>query len=131
MAASAEQIARLRLMIAEPTATAYTDEVLGGRIEENPKPDADGYLPEDEGWVETYDLNRTASQIWTEKAAALAGAYDVNADGANYSRNQKYANAVKMAGLYASRSAPRIRKLERRGVNNEFNESYEAVESQT
>jgi hypothetical protein len=131
MGATAEQIARLRGMIAEPTTTPYSDEALAARIEDTPKHDQDGVLPDEEGWVETYDLNRTASQIWTEKAAALAGAYDVNADGASYSRNQKYANAVKLAGLFASRAAPRIRQLERRGAINVFNVNGETAESQT
>lgn len=121
MAATAEQIARLRGMIAEPAQTTYSDAVLAERIEDNPKADADGLLPDDGGWVETYDLHRTASQIWTEKAAALAGAYDVNADGGSYSRSQKHAHAIKLAGFYASRSAPRVRFMTRRGAVNAYN----------
>lgn len=118
-------------MIAEPTVTPYTDEALGARIAENPKPDADGLAPDEDGWVETFDLNRTASQIWIEKAGALAGSYDVNADGGSYSRSQKHANAVKMAGYYASRSAVRVFHLDRRGSINRFNDEYQTLESQT
>ena len=108
MAATAEQIAELRRMVAEPTETTYSDTVLGDLIARNPTYDIEGKAPDEDEWVDTYDLNRTASGIWIEKSAALAANYSFSADGGSFSRSEAHAHAVKMAGMYAAKSAPKV-----------------------
>lgn len=110
MAATAAEIARLRRMTAEPGATnGYTDTVLGETLARYPVPDAAGVYPLDEDgvantdWAATYDLNAAAADVWTEKAATLAGSYDFTADGSTFHRSQAVEQATKMASYYSSR----------------------------
>ena len=103
MAASAADIARLRRMAAEPTTTTYTDAVLSTTIERYPVRDADGLAPTDTDWTATYDLNAAASDVWSEKAAALATAFDFTADGGSFQRSQSAKQAQLMASYYRSR----------------------------
>jgi len=120
MAASAEQIARLRRMVAEPTTATYTDDDLAAYIAAHPLMDANGrkqYVVQALGttvpptadplWVPTYDLNAAAAEVWGEKAAALAANFDVNADGASMALSQKYAHACERARYYRARRAMR------------------------
>ena len=103
MAASAAMITRLRRMVAEATEVTYTDETLTEVIELYPTLDIDGLSLDDDDWTATYDLHAAASEVWTEKAAALTGSFDFNADGASFSRSQRYAQASKMARHYGAR----------------------------
>lgn len=110
MAATAAELARLRRMVAEPgTTNGYTDSVLSDAITRYPVPDSAGVYPTDEDgvansdWVETYDLNAAAADVWTEKAASVAANYDFAADGGDFKRSQGAAQAMKMASYYRSR----------------------------
>ena len=126
MGATADQIAQLRRMVAEPTEATYTDVILTGIIESYPVIDMNGQAPmipaidsvhpvtwvpymdvtdlvENIDWKESYDLNMAASQIWEEKAANPAADYDFSADGGNFSRSQVYEQAMKQARHYAAR----------------------------
>ena len=96
-------IAKLRRMIAEPTANPYTDEILTGILEKYPVPDAEGHFPDDDDWEATYDLNMAAADVWQEKAAALAQFYDFSADGGSYKRSQQQEQALKQASYYQRR----------------------------
>lgn len=107
---TASDIARLRRMVAEPGATnGYSDTVLSEAIERYPVPDSAGVYPVDEDgvantdWVFGWDLSAAASEIWTEKAAALAATYDFSADGGDFKRSQAAKQAREMASYYASR----------------------------
>ncbi len=124
MAATAEQIARLRRMVAEPTTTTYSDVAIQAAIERYPLTDANGvdwwewdYTTSpptqsvNDDWVPTYDLNAAAEEIWTEKAAAIAARHDFSADGASYSRSQAYAHYTRQASIYRSRRSPRVIKF--------------------
>ena len=104
--ATAEEIAALRLLIAEPDNTApYDDVTLGARL------DADGNQYE------------TASQIWTEKAASAAGLVDMTEGGSTRKMGDLYEQALSMAkefgGLADSATSPpngaslRIKRLKR------------------
>lgn len=50
------------------------------------------------------DLNATASDIWDEKAAAVAGSFDFAADGGDYKRSQLVAHYQEEAAKYRSRA---------------------------
>lgn len=115
MTATAAQILQVRRMVAEPTATTYTDLIIQGTIETYPAIDENGCPPYywstsipptkivNTAWVATYDLNAAAGAIWQEKAAALAGNYDFSTDGQSFQRSQAYNNAIGQARYYQSR----------------------------
>lgn len=105
MAATDAMIARLRRMIAEPGVETYLSADLAEVIERYPLLDSEGYSSDNADWTATYDLNAAASELWTEKAAALAAEFDFNADGASYSRSQQMAQANRMSRYYGARRA--------------------------
>jgi len=118
MSATAEQIAKLRRMVAEPTLTTYSDTDLAGYIEAHAVVDANGmeplfYAGVNQGmvanptWMSTYDLNSAAADVWEEKAAAPAEDFDMEADGAQLSRSQVYEHYMKQARYYRSRRNPK------------------------
>ena len=126
MTATADQIAKLRRMIAEPTTTVYSDSALADYIEAYPVTDANGEDPTyldhtttpptitvNADWIATYDLNAAAAEIWDEKAADLSDKYNFSADGGRYDRSQAYMQACAMAAKYRGRSvakSPMARK---------------------
>ena len=118
MGATAEQIAQVRRMVAEPTEATYSDALLTSMIEAAAINDARGLEPftlnfcavpptpvATVGWIPTYDLNAVAADIWEEKAAAVACNTDFSADGGSYSQSQRNAQYLKMAAKYRSRRA--------------------------
>lgn len=93
MAISADDLATLRRLAAEPTEATYTDELLEKIVILYPIVDDEGNDPTDDEWSATYDLYLAAANVWNEKAAALLGAggtFDFSADGASYRRSQVY-----------------------------------------
>ncbi len=107
MAATAAMVERLRRMVAEPdSSNGYADTVLEEIIERYPTLDADGLSSDDADWTASYDLNLAASEVWGEKAAALAAAFDFTADGATFARSQAYSQATRMMRRYGARRAP-------------------------
>lgn len=124
MAVSADQIAQVRRMTAEPTTTTYSDASITAYINARRVPDPRGLLwytwdystepptqDDNADWIPTYDLNGAAADIWDEKAAAVACDYDTNADGAGLSRSQVRAAYAAMASKYRSRSVPGCMKF--------------------
>ena len=101
---------RLRRMVAEPNSdNGYTDAVLSETVSRYPVADAAGETPTvadgsvNSVWAPSYDLNAAAAEIWQEKAASLAAAFDFSADGASYQRSQAVTQAQQMASFYRSR----------------------------
>lgn len=121
MTVTADQIAQLRRMTAEPTTTTYSDAAITAYIERYPLMDALGHPPyvnssttpvtlvANTEWTATYDLNAAAADVWEEKAAAVSSQFDFSADGASFSLSQQYQQADKMTRHYrARRSASTI-----------------------
>jgi hypothetical protein len=107
MAATASEVSRLRRWLVEPTADTFSDTDLSAAIERHPLPDAAGLQPTDADWTPVYDLHAAASDLWAEKAGALAGAFDFSADGATFNRSQAYDHARRQAAYHAARRAAR------------------------
>ena len=82
--ATPEEIARLRLLIGEPTDETYTDEVLDTRLDT-----AD-------------DTNKAAYEIWVEKAAAAAELVDISEGGSSRKMGDIYEQALSMAKHFGS-----------------------------
>lgn len=135
MTATADEIARVRRMVAEPTVDTYTDDAIEAVIELYPMTDEFGQEPyvwtvddglptrtNNEFWAPTYDLYAAAAEIWQEKAGLLVDHTDFSADGGNYSDSQKYDQAMKQVKFYLARRSARPIKLvkwppERNGLN--------------
>jgi hypothetical protein len=77
--ATTDQISQLRILIAEPTADNYSDEVLGAAI------DAAG------------NVKGAAADIWLGKAAQSAGLVNVSESGSSRSLSDLHKNALAMA----------------------------------
>ena len=84
MSVSASNIADVRRMVAESTATNYTDNDIRMIIEKYPMLDElgeepyyyEGAIPvktDNDEWIPTYNLNMAASEIWEQKGAATSG----------------------------------------------------------
>jgi hypothetical protein len=142
MTVTADMILKLRRMINEPTATNYSDDVLEEYIEEWSCEDSFGIAPwtidystipptytDNADWFPTYDLNAAAAEIWEEKAAAIQDEFDFAADGGNYTRSQKYEQAIKQASRYKSRSKPKNLLMSKfpKEHNSDYGSLYEDV----
>ncbi len=97
-------VSRLRRYISEPSAGTYTNEELILLIEESALMDVDGREPSDPNWTPTYDIYKVASDIWLEKASAVADEFDFASDGGRFDRSQKVENYTKQSSYYRSRS---------------------------
>lgn len=121
MAATAEQIARVRRYTDEPAATSsYMDTDIQVYIERYPVIDGLGVPPfyydysttpptktARTDWIASYDLHAAAAEIWQEKAAALAPNYIFSADGASYNRSEAYDHAMQRSAYHESKRPPR------------------------
>lgn len=103
--ATADQISTVRLLVAEPTETTYSDVALGARIDA-----AEG------------NLDLVARDVWVEKAAALAEVPDISEAGSSRSMGRLHDNAIRMVEYFDSKitkatasatAGTRIRKLTR------------------
>ena len=91
-------IAQLRRMAAEPiTSDTYTQADLSTIIARYPLNDTAGLKPTDTLWAGNWDISRAAADVWDEKAAAVAAAFDFAADGGDYKRSQQYTQYVQSA----------------------------------
>jgi len=100
---SSFDVLRLRRMTAITGSAEYTDAMLLDAIQRYPVDDADGNAPYASGWTETFDLALASSEIWEEKAAALAVNFDFDADGAAFQKSQQYDHYVNQARLWKGR----------------------------
>lgn len=119
MTATIRQIEQLRRMTGEITSDNYTDGELMSVLETYPLMDANGEQPytwssdtppvkeANNAWIPTYDMHAAAADIWEEKAAVVAGNYDFNADGGNYSRSQAYEHMMAQTRYHRSRRSAR------------------------
>ena len=105
MAATADQVSRLRRMCAEPDITTYMDSDLAAVIQSHPLIDSEGRDPTHSEWVATYDMHAAAAEVWQEKAAAVAAAFDFSADGGDYKRSQMHQSALTQARFHNARRA--------------------------
>lgn len=135
MTATAEQIAQVRRMVAEPTTATYSDAAIQDYIEAYPLMDERGELPYtfsgatppakvvNPQWIATYDLHAAAGDIWEEKAACFQVQYDYSAGASSFTRSQLYEQAMKQARYHRSRRTPttvKAVKQPKENTNNRF-----------
>ncbi len=127
---TADQIAQLRRMTAELTATTYSDAVLITYIEKYPHIDQFGEEPLDEwgganaDWTATYDLAAAAADVWEEKASAVATKFDFSANGGQYTQSQQYEQLMKQCRYYCSRRMPSTMTLIKSPKESSFDDSF-------
>lgn len=85
--ATPDDITKLRLLVAEPDDTTYTDAVLVTRLD-----------------AAFGNENVVAYEIWTEKAAAAAQLVDVSEGGSSRKMGDIYEQALAMAKTFAERA---------------------------
>jgi hypothetical protein len=124
MSASAEDLNDIRLMVAEPTATTYSDATLARYIEKYALTDSDGYEPDDTDWTPTYDLNRAASVVWYQKAMTHVGDYKFTADGSTFERNEVYNQCMRAASRFASMASPDSLEVH---VDHDYEKDYQST----
>lgn len=109
---AADDLSRLRRMIAEPGTATYTDSLLVTAISNYPLPDVTGQWPltiygsVNTSWTATYDLAAAAADIWEEKAAGVATYYSFTADGASYQKLEVAKTYEREARKWRSRRSP-------------------------
>lgn len=79
--ASTDDIARLRRLVDEPGTETYTDQMLGDLID-------------------LYGIERTAAQVWTEKAAVYTALVNVTESGSARQLSDLARNALLMADRF-------------------------------
>lgn len=84
--ATIEDVSQLRLMIAEPDETTYTDAMLGALLDTY----AGGTVP----------LSRAARDVWYQKAATYAELVDISEGGSQRKNGDLHKRALTMAELY-------------------------------
>jgi hypothetical protein len=86
--ATVEEVKQLRLMVAEPDDTTYTDEMLGVLI--------DSY------GTASLPLAEAAYRVWTNKAASYAELVDISEGGSQRKNGDLHKRALTMAGIFKS-----------------------------
>lgn len=113
---SADDLARLRRMVAEPTTTTYSDAALSAVLVRYLLNDRRGtqkdYLQtweppvyvDNPDYIATYDFHAAAADIWSEKAAAIvACSFDFKTDAGSFSKSQKHENYMRMVRFHTAR----------------------------
>ena len=119
MSVSADMLADVRRMVAEPTTTTYSDALLTRIIEKYPVLDELGEKPytwntaaepptqdDNESWIPTYDIHAAAADVWEEKANAFIGNYDFGSDDQDFKRSQVYKMHMERVRWHRSRRVP-------------------------
>lgn len=110
MAASKDDIRRLRRMVNEKDDTNYNDDDIARYLEAWPLVDSLGRTYEHDSWTEAYDLHAAAAEIWDEKAAAYAPKHDFNADGASFSSSQLFDHAMRQSKHHRSLQKAQVKR---------------------
>lgn len=65
----------------------------------------------------SYDLNKAAADVWTQKAASVSGRFDISTDNHSLSRSQLIKHYTQMADYYRKRSGGGFKRLARVDLN--------------
>jgi len=97
----AATLARLKLDAAASSRPALSDDELGLILDRNRRPDPEGRVFGDDGYVPTWDPNAAAADAWNVKAGRVAGDFSFSADGASFSKGDVMANILEMRDRFA------------------------------
>jgi hypothetical protein len=92
MAPSADDLTRLRLMVADPAPGSFSDDTLTGTLERYPLDDS-------------FDFHAAAAEVWGLKAAAFVGEVEqFSSDGKSFGFGSLYNKALSMQKFHAARA---------------------------
>lgn len=123
----ADLILDVRRMVAEPDSDIYTNATIEKIIKNNAIIDSNGRTPDNPAWTPTYDLNATASDIWEEKAGAVADEIDFTADGGSFQRSQKHAMYMRQAAKYRSKAVAKTSDMKLEAMSSVNNLGWEDI----
>jgi hypothetical protein len=92
--------ARLKRMIAWNITPVIPQTTIDDLLDQAKRPDLNGLIPSDPGWVDTYDLNFAAWKGWEEKTSLAAGAYNVATMGKTFGREALFGHCEAQAKNY-------------------------------
>jgi hypothetical protein len=104
-----QAVERVKLLADYAAFPEVAGAVVDALVGEAARPDAEGRLPSDDGWLPTYDLNAATAAVWEVKAALVANRYDTTTDGQQLDRAQLLAHMRTMAAMYRQRIASTLR----------------------
>src|SRR5687768_11933327 len=100
--------AAARTRIAQRTASdrepLLTEDELDDLVAAARRPDPDGLVFGEDGYVEKWDLNAAIAEGWGMKAAKVAGDFDYSDDAGSYSRQQVYEMCKRQEADYRKRA---------------------------
>ena len=92
----------LKMLTDWDTEPALTEAEITDILDAAALADADGLLPEEEGWEPAYDLDRAAARVWLVKAARAASLTEADPE-TGKPTSIIFENCRRMAAHYASR----------------------------
>lgn len=92
---------RLELLLGGDAAPVLAPTVIASLLEDAARPDPDGLLPGDLGWIPTYDFNMAAALGYRYKAAMVAGGYDFAVEGKSFNRSQAFDHFEQMSKKFS------------------------------
>lgn len=95
-----EARARLERMVAPTLAPVLSYADVSDLMSVARRPDINGVLPSETGWVPTWDLDAAAAAGWEIKAGRVASEFAFSEDGQSFRREQVHAACLNMAKLY-------------------------------
>lgn len=100
--------ARLESMVAAASVPTLDEAEITELLALARRSDTDGFLPDDDGWTGTYDLNAAAAEGWRWKAGKVAGKFSFGTDGQNFNRADMIRACQDMATTYRNRITGRV-----------------------
>lgn len=101
-------------MVTEYSAAAEFPEVSQAAVEQIvhrcARMDADGYLPSEPEWTETFDVYAATATVFEVKAARVAARFDFSTDGQQLNRSQMVGQLQAQAKMWRARTAGTVPK---------------------
>lgn len=92
--------ARLERMLSPGIEPVLTEADIDELMVQARRPDRDGRLPSETGWIPTYDMDAAASAGWELRAGRCFDDIDFGEDGQRFNASQRHAQCLAMAKLY-------------------------------
>lgn len=105
----AAYVARAKSLSEWESRPALTEAEVIAAVRAYPLPDLYHLTIAQDGWTQTWDLNAAVAELWGKKAGKVAGDFDFQADGSQFSKGDVIAHCLDMQATYAAKvhgSAP-------------------------
>lgn len=99
---------RLKAMTAAATEPLLSDTEIDNLLTQFSIVDADGYAPDEEDWVPTYNFRAAAAEGWRWKMGKCSDLVSTDLDGDRMSSNQMFDHCERMVRRYAGSASPDV-----------------------